>query len=109
MDASHDGQRERRRSGLDPHHRRIHVIDCSPDAEQKLDADLIDSGGLEILFGNEKKHKIDLPAQSEEGSPSNIAYLLQYLVKHLMKDQRKDMFIMEDNVYVELFYETYVN
>lgn len=67
------------------------------------------SGGLEILFANERKHKINLPAQLEDGSPSNIAYLLQYLVNNLMKDQRKDMFIMEDNVYVELVYAGYLS
>ncbi|KAJ5246916.1 hypothetical protein N7468_001899 [Penicillium chermesinum] len=56
------------------------------------------TGGLEILFANERQHKISLPARSGDGNPSNIAYLLQYLVDNLMKDQRKDMFIMEDNV-----------
>ena len=58
------------------------------------------SGGLEILFGNERKHKISLPGQLDNGAPSNISYLLQYLVDNLMKDQRKELFIMEDNVYV---------
>ncbi|KAF3403470.1 Ubiquitin-related modifier 1 [Penicillium rolfsii] len=60
-----------------------------------------DSGGLELLFGNERKHKISLPACMEDGNPTNIAYLLPYLVNNLMQDQRTDMFIMEDNVYVE--------
>jgi ubiquitin related modifier 1 len=36
----------------------------------------------------------------EDGNPTNIAYLLPYLVDNLMQDQRKEMFIMEDNVYV---------
>lgn len=38
----------------------------------------------------------------EDGKPTNIAYLLPYLVDNLMQDQRKEMFIMEDNVYVLL-------
>lgn len=58
------------------------------------------SGGLELLFGNERKHKVSLPACMEDGNPTNIAYLLPYLVDNLMQDQRKEMFIMEDNVYV---------
>ncbi|KAJ5166492.1 uncharacterized protein N7482_005273 [Penicillium canariense] len=57
-------------------------------------------GGLELLFGNERKHKVTLPGSMEDGSPTNIAYLLPYLVDNLMQDQRKEMFIMEDNVYV---------
>lgn len=60
----------------------------------------VDSGGLELLFGNERKHKVSLPACMEDGNPTNIAYLLPYLVDNLMQDQRKEMFIMEDNVYV---------
>ena len=62
----------------------------------------IHSGGLELLFGNERKHKVVLPAQLEDGSPPNISYLLGYLVDNLMQDQRKDMFIMEDSVYVDI-------
>lgn len=58
------------------------------------------SGGLELLFGNERKHKVVLPARLADGSTPNISYLLKHLVDNLMKDQRKDMFIMEDNVYV---------
>ncbi|KAJ5545367.1 hypothetical protein N7535_006244 [Penicillium sp. DV-2018c] len=56
------------------------------------------TGGLELLFGNERKHKVVLPARLEDGSRPNISYLLRYLVENLMKDERKDMFIMEDNV-----------
>ncbi|KAJ5902473.1 hypothetical protein N7495_003001 [Penicillium taxi] len=56
------------------------------------------TGGLELLFGNERKHQVSLPARSDDGNPSNIAYLLRYLVDNLLKDQRKEMFIMEDNV-----------
>lgn len=62
----------------------------------------LDSGGLELLFGNERKHKVVLPARLEDGSRPNISYLLKYLVDNLMKDQRIDMFIMEDNVYVNI-------
>ena len=60
------------------------------------------SGGLEMLFSNERKHEITLPARTNDGRPPNIAYLLQYLVDNVMKDQRKELFIMEDNVYVSL-------
>ncbi|KAJ5986796.1 hypothetical protein N7451_011161 [Penicillium sp. IBT 35674x] len=60
------------------------------------------TGGLEILFSNERKHKITVPGLLDDGSQPNISYLLRYLVDNLMKDQRKELFIMEDNVYVTL-------
>lgn len=60
------------------------------------------SGGLEILFSNERRHNIQLPGLLNDGSRPNIAYLLPYLVDNVMKDQRKELFIMEDNVYVFL-------
>ncbi|KAK4911669.1 Ubiquitin-related modifier 1 [Elasticomyces elasticus] len=56
------------------------------------------TGGLELLFGNERKHKVVLPARLENGSSPNISFLLGYLVDNLMQDERKDMFIMEDSV-----------
>jgi hypothetical protein len=67
--------------------------------DETLANNRLNSGGLELLFGNERKHKVVLPARLEDGSRPNITYLLKYLVDNLMKDQRKDMFIMEDNVY----------
>lgn len=62
------------------------------------------SGGLEILFSNERKHRITLPGRLGDGSQPNISFLLRYLVDNLMKDQRKELFIMEDNVYVTFKY-----
>jgi ubiquitin related modifier 1 len=61
---------------------------------------MVYSGGLEILFANERKHKVTLPAQLENGTRPNISYLLQYLVDNVMKDRRKELFVLEDNVYV---------
>lgn len=61
---------------------------------------MVYSGGLEILFANERKHKVTLPAQLENGTRPNISYLLQYLVDNVMMDRRKELFVLEDNVYV---------
>lgn len=60
------------------------------------------SGGLEMLFSNERKHDITLPSRLDDGSQPTIAYLLKHLVENVMQDQRKELFIMEDNVYVGL-------
>jgi len=51
-----------------------------------------------MLFSNERKHNVAIPAQLNDGSRPNIAYLLQHLVSNVMKDERKELFILEDNV-----------
>lgn len=54
-----------------------------------------------MLFSNERKHKITLPAKLSGGSQPTIEHLLRHLVDNVMNDQRKELFIMEDNVYVD--------
>jgi hypothetical protein len=56
------------------------------------------SGGLEILFGNQKKYSITLPAEDESGAPSNVAFLVRYLCDRVMKDPRKELFVLDDTV-----------
>lgn len=57
------------------------------------------SGGLEMLFDNETKHKISIPAKDNDGMPVNIGFLIQYLCDNLMKDPRKGLFVLENAVY----------
>ena len=52
------------------------------------------SGGLEMLFDNETKHKVSLPRETPEGRPSNVAYLIKYLCEHVMKDSRRELFVL---------------
>lgn len=54
-----------------------------------------------MLFSNERKHRITLPAKLSDGSQPTIECLLRHLVDNVMNDQRKELFIMEDNVYVD--------
>ncbi|KAF2773085.1 ubiquitin related modifier 1 [Teratosphaeria nubilosa] len=56
------------------------------------------TGGLEILFSNTRNHKISLPATSPEGQPANISFLIKWLCDNLMKDPRRDMFVLDDSV-----------
>ncbi|KAI9741873.1 MAG: Ubiquitin- modifier 1 [Cirrosporium novae-zelandiae] len=56
------------------------------------------TGGLEMLFSNERKHKIALPAADKDGKPSNIAFLVRYLCENLMTDARKELFVMDNTV-----------
>ncbi|KAF7591971.1 Ubiquitin- modifier 1 [Aspergillus hancockii] len=56
------------------------------------------TGGLEMLFSNERKHSVTLPDRLNGGSRPNISFLLEYLVHNVMRDGRKELFILEDNV-----------
>ena len=61
------------------------------------------SGGLELLFSNQRKHAIKLPAQTPQDEPANVAFLIKWLCTQLMKDPRKEMFVLgddDDEVYV---------
>ena len=51
-----------------------------------------------MLFSNKRKHHIVIPAQNDNGQPANVAYLVDYLCQNVMKDPRKDLFVLEDTV-----------
>ncbi|KAI8393908.1 ubiquitin-related modifier 1 [Radiomyces spectabilis] len=55
------------------------------------------SGGMELLFNNERKHKITLPAQSENGQPTTLQTLILHIRDNLMTD-KKDLFVDKDTV-----------
>ncbi|KAH9865966.1 Ubiquitin- modifier 1 [Plenodomus biglobosus] len=56
------------------------------------------SGGLEILFANQKKYTLAMPRQDEAGQPANVAFLVRYLCEKVMKDPRKDLFVLDGTV-----------
>ncbi|KAK3296913.1 ubiquitin-related modifier 1 [Chaetomium fimeti] len=56
------------------------------------------SGGLEMLFDDQRRHSVSLPAVDAGGKPANIAFLIQYLCKNLMKDPRVDLFVLDDHL-----------
>jgi ubiquitin related modifier 1 len=53
------------------------------------------SGGLEMLFDNEMKHEIKIPSKSLDGSTVTVAFLIKYLCEHLMRDSRKELFVLD--------------
>lgn len=53
-----------------------------------------------MLFSDQRKHQISLPSKTPEGGPSNVAFLIHWLCDNLMKDPRRDMFVLEGTVYV---------
>lgn len=55
---------------------------------------LSSSGGLEILFSNQKHHALSVPAQDAQGQPANVGFLINYLCQTLMTDPRADLFVL---------------
>jgi ubiquitin related modifier 1 len=51
-----------------------------------------------LLFDNQKKYSLSIPSKDESGVPSNVAFLVRYLCDKVMKDPRKDMFVLDDTV-----------
>jgi len=56
------------------------------------------SGGLELLFSNERKHSVKVP-RVNEGQPTDLAYLIHYLRDNLLKE-RAELFVEDGTVYV---------
>lgn len=55
-------------------------------------------GGLELLFSNQKSHKVELPATVGD-KPTNVDYLIHWLKDNLLKE-RVELFIEGDTVWV---------
>ncbi|KAI1139038.1 ubiquitin related modifier 1 [Hypoxylon sp. FL0543] len=56
------------------------------------------TGGLEMLFSDQRRHALSIPAVNKEGRPVTIANLIDYLCEHVMKDNRKELFVLEDHL-----------
>ncbi|KAK3721560.1 Ubiquitin-related modifier 1 [Vermiconidia calcicola] len=56
------------------------------------------TGGLEMLFSDQRKHKISVPRVDGTGQPPNVGFLIQWLCENLMKDPRREMFVLDDSV-----------
>jgi ubiquitin related modifier 1 len=56
------------------------------------------SGGLEILFSNKRRHDISIPASMDSGKGPNITYLLRHLVDNVIKDERKELFVLDGHL-----------
>jgi hypothetical protein len=53
-----------------------------------------------MLFDNKRRHSVSLPAADSSGKPANIAFLIDYLCRNLMKDPRADLFVLDNHMYV---------
>lgn len=53
-----------------------------------------------MLFSDQRRHSLSIPASNKEGKPVTIADLIDYLCENTMKDSRKELFVLEDHLYV---------
>ncbi|XPS78746.1 Ubiquitin- modifier 1 [Ascochyta lentis] len=67
-------------------------------SDETLSIEVEFSGGLELLFANQKKYTLSIPSRDISGAPSNVAFLVTYLCDKVMKDPRKDMFVLDGTV-----------
>ncbi|KAI0407463.1 Urm1-domain-containing protein [Xylaria palmicola] len=56
------------------------------------------TGGLEMLFSDQRRHALSIPAIDKNNKPVTIAYLVDYLCEHTMEDTRKELFVLDDHV-----------
>ncbi|AEO63414.1 1a869b08-afed-42ef-9342-0375d32926a3 [Thermothielavioides terrestris] len=56
------------------------------------------AGGLEKLFGDQRRHSVSLPARDSNGRPANVAFLADYLCKNLMTDPRTDQLLEDKHI-----------
>ena len=55
-----------------------------------------DSGGLEMLFDNQTKHRLRVPSQDSAGKSTTVAFLIRYLCENVMKDSRRELFVLKN-------------
>ncbi|KAG9308290.1 ubiquitin-related modifier 1 [Chiua virens] len=80
----------------------------------KIDLTIEFSGGLELLFGNQRRHTVSLPVvvvqtggddpiqhhrDRDGGTPPTVTHLIHHLRTHLLQE-RPELFIDGDTVYV---------
>ncbi|CAK7269000.1 Ubiquitin-related modifier 1 [Sporothrix epigloea] len=53
------------------------------------------SGGLEMLFGDQKRLELCLPAVDSSGNPATVGFLIAHLCASTMTDGRKDLFVLD--------------
>lgn len=56
------------------------------------------SGGLEMLFSDQKRHKLAIPIKDQDGKSVTVAFLIEYLCENIMKDSRKELFVLDGHL-----------
>ncbi|RWA05877.1 hypothetical protein EKO27_g9239 [Xylaria grammica] len=56
------------------------------------------TGGLEMLFSDQRRHALSIPARDKNNKPVTVAYLIEYLCEKTMEDARKELFVLDDHL-----------
>lgn len=51
-----------------------------------------------MLFSDQRRHLLSVPATDGNGQPVTVGWLVNYLCEEVMKDRRKDMFVLDGHV-----------
>lgn len=51
-----------------------------------------------MLFSDQRRHSLSLPAVTGDGQPANVAFLIDYLCRTTMKDTRKELFVLDNHL-----------
>ncbi|KAF9645244.1 ubiquitin related modifier 1 [Thelephora ganbajun] len=54
-------------------------------------------GGLELLFSNQKSHKVEIPNKTFDDKPTDMNYLILWLKKNLLRE-REELFLDNNTV-----------
>ncbi|PVI00892.1 ubiquitin related modifier 1 [Periconia macrospinosa] len=74
---------------------------------EKINITVEFSGGLELLFSNQHHHKVTIPSHQQktdeksnttQGPRTTIRDLVTYLCDEVMKDPRRDLFVLDGTV-----------
>lgn len=52
-----------------------------------------------MLFSDQRIHKLTIPTHDADGKAVTIAYLITHLCENVMKDNRKELFVLDDHMY----------
>jgi ubiquitin related modifier 1 len=51
-----------------------------------------------MLFADQRKHTLSVPAKDGDGRPVTAGWLVSHLCEEVMKDSRKEMFVLDGHV-----------
>jgi ubiquitin related modifier 1 len=51
-----------------------------------------------MLFSDERKHRLSVPAKDVKGDAVTVGWLVDYLCEEVMKDTKKEMFVLNGHV-----------
>ena len=53
-----------------------------------------------MLFSDQRRHQLSIPARDGDGKPATVAFLIDYLCKNTMRDSRQELFVLDKHLCV---------